>query len=40
MYKETFGLDKFAYGAAYATIILALSLVVVVPFLGRVYGRE
>lgn len=40
MYKETFGLDKFAYGAAYAMIILVLSLVIVVPFLYRVYRRE
>lgn len=40
MYKETFGLDKFAYGAAYATVILLLSLVIVVPFLYRVYGEE
>lgn len=40
MYKETFALDKFAYGAAYSMIILVLSLVVVVPFLGRVYRRE
>lgn len=40
MYKETFGFDKFAYGAAYATIILVLSLVIVVPFLCRVYRRE
>jgi glucose/mannose transport system permease protein len=40
MYKETFGLDKFAYGAAYSMIILVLSLVVVVPSLWRVYGRE
>jgi glucose/mannose transport system permease protein len=40
MYKETFGFDKFAYGAAYATIILVLSLVIVVPFLYRVYRRK
>jgi glucose/mannose transport system permease protein len=40
MYKETFGLDRFAYGAAYATIILLLSLIIVVPFLSRVYRRE
>lgn len=40
MYKETFGLDKFAYGAAYSTIILGLSLVIVVPILNRVYGRK
>jgi glucose/mannose transport system permease protein len=39
MYKETFALDKFAYGAAYSTIILVLSLVIVVPFLYRVYKR-
>ena len=40
MYKETFGLDKFAYGASYSMIILALSLVIVVPILCRVYGRK
>jgi glucose/mannose transport system permease protein len=40
MYKETFGLDKFAYGAAYSMIILALSLVIVVPFLSRAYRVE
>jgi glucose/mannose transport system permease protein len=40
MYKETFALDKFAYGAAYAMIILALSLAIVVPFLSRVYRRK
>lgn len=40
MYKETFALDRFAYGAAYATIILVLSLVIVLPFLSRVYRRE
>ncbi len=39
MYKETFGLDKFAYGASYATIILVLSLVIVVPFLLRAYRK-
>lgn len=37
MYKETFGLDKFAYGAAYATMILVVSLVIVVPFLYFAY---
>jgi ABC-type sugar transport system permease subunit len=40
MYKETFMLDKYAYGAAYSTIILVLSLVIVIPFLYRVYRRE
>ena len=40
MYKETFGSDKFAYGATYSTIILALSLIIVVPILIRVYGRK
>lgn len=40
MYKETFGLDKFAYGATYSIIILVLSLVIVLPFLIRVYGRK
>ena len=40
MYKETFGLDKFAYGASYSMIILALSLIIVVPILNRVYGRK
>jgi glucose/mannose transport system permease protein len=40
MYKETFGLDKFAYGSAYATIILVISLIVVVPFLYQTYRRE
>ena len=40
MYKETFGLDKFAYGASYSMIILALSLVIVVPILARIYGRK
>jgi glucose/mannose transport system permease protein len=39
MYKETFALDKFAYGAAYSTIILVLSLVIVVPFLYRLYRK-
>jgi len=40
MYKETFGLEKYAYGAAYATVILIVSLVIVVPFLYRVYAKE
>jgi len=40
MYKETFGFDRFAYGASYATVILMLSLVIVVPFLWRVYRKD
>lgn len=40
MYKETFAFDKFAYGAAYAMIILVISLIIVVPFLCRTYRRE
>ncbi len=40
MYKETFSFDKFAYGAAYATVILGFSLIIVVPFLFRVYRRK
>lgn len=40
MYKETFGLDKFAYGASYSMIILMLSLVIVVPILSRVYRKN
>jgi len=40
MYKETFGLEKFAYGATYATVILLVSLLIVVPFLYKVYAKE
>lgn len=40
MYKETFAFDKFAYGASYATIILGLSLIIVVPFLFSIYRRK
>ncbi len=40
MYKETFSFDKFAYGATYSTIILLLSLLIVVPFLFRIYKEK
>lgn len=40
MYKETFMFDQYAYGASYSTVILLLSLVIVVPLLSYVYGRN
>jgi len=40
MYKETFSFDRFAYGASYSTIILLLSMVIVVPFLLRIYREK
>jgi len=40
MYKETFSFDRFAYGASYSTIILLISMVIVVPFLLRIYREK
>jgi glucose/mannose transport system permease protein len=33
MYRETFGLDHYAYGAAIATILFMVVMVIVVPYL-------
>jgi glucose/mannose transport system permease protein len=40
MYKETFMFNQYAYGASYSTVILLLSLVIVIPLLSYVYGRD
>ncbi|WP_319560424.1 sugar ABC transporter permease [Marispirochaeta sp.] len=40
MYKETFVLDKYSYGASYSSIIFLLSLLLVVPFLTKIYSRK
>jgi glucose/mannose transport system permease protein len=40
MYKETFILDKYSYGASYSSIIFLLSLLIVVPFLTKIYSRK
>jgi glucose/mannose transport system permease protein len=40
MYKETFVLDKYAYGAAYSSLIFILSVAIVLPILSQIYGRE
>ena len=40
MYKETFVLDKYAYGASYSTVIFILSVAIVLPILFQIYGRE
>jgi len=40
MYKETFVLDKYAYGAVYSTIIFMLSIVIIVPFLYLIHRKE
>jgi glucose/mannose transport system permease protein len=40
MYKETFSFDRFAYGASYSTVILLISMVIVVPFLLRIYREK
>jgi glucose/mannose transport system permease protein len=40
MYKETFVLGKYSYGASYSSIIFILSLFIVVPFLSKIYSKE
>ena len=40
MYKETFVLDKYAYGASYSSVIFILSVAIVLPILSQIYGRE
>lgn len=40
MYKETFVLDKYAYGAAYSSVIFILSVAIVLPILYRIHGRK
>ncbi len=40
MYKETFVLDKYAYGAAYSSIIFLLSVAIVLPILYQIHGRR
>jgi len=40
MYKETFVLDKYSYGASYSSIIFFLSLLIIVPSLTKIYGRK
>ena len=33
MYKETFGLDEYAYGAAIATVLFVIVMIIVLPYL-------
>lgn len=40
MYKETFVLDKYSYGASYSSVIFLLSLLIVVPFLTKIYSEK
>jgi glucose/mannose transport system permease protein len=40
MYKETFVLDKYAYGAAYSSVIFVLSVAIVLPILYQIHGKE
>ena len=40
MYRETFGMTHFAYGAAVATILFLLALAIVVPYLYLSFRRE
>ena len=40
MYKETFVLDKYAYGAVYSTIIFLLSIVIVIPLLYQIHRKK
>lgn len=40
MYKETFQATRFAYGAAIASILLAIVLVIVIPYLYKTYRRR
>jgi glucose/mannose transport system permease protein len=40
MYKETFVLDKYAYGAAYSSVIFLLSVAIVLPILYQIHGRR
>jgi glucose/mannose transport system permease protein len=39
MYKQTFLATRFAYGAAVATVLLGIVLVIVVPYVYRTYRR-
>lgn len=40
MFRETFSMTHFAYGAAIATILFLLALVIVVPYLYLSFRRE
>ena len=40
MYKTTFGQDYYAYGAAIATVLLVLVMVIVVPYLYMSFRRK
>lgn len=39
MFEETFAKSKFAYGACYASVLFALVLLIVIPYLYVSYGR-
>jgi glucose/mannose transport system permease protein len=40
MFRETFSMNNFAYGAAIATLLFLLALVIVVPYLYMSFRRE
>ena len=40
MYKETFQATRFAYGSAIACILLAIVLVIVIPYMYKTYRRR
>jgi glucose/mannose transport system permease protein len=40
MYKTTFGQDQYAYGAAIATVLLALVMIIVIPYLYMSFRRK
>jgi glucose/mannose transport system permease protein len=40
MYKETFGQDLFAYGAAVATVLFGLVMIIVIPYLYLSFRRK
>jgi glucose/mannose transport system permease protein len=40
MYKTTFGQDYYAYGAAIATVLLALVMIIVIPYLYMAFRRK
>jgi glucose/mannose transport system permease protein len=40
MFRETFSMNHFAYGAAIATVLFLLALVIVVPYLYLSFRRE
>jgi glucose/mannose transport system permease protein len=40
MYKQTFGLDHYAYGAAIATVMFIMVMIVVIPYLYASFRRR